>query len=154
MNSYQEKLIFRKMLKKVVATIDTEEQRHIFLNKVFNIDISKIRLPKYLSTITKQDLIQLKKIGVDIQNHGWTHKQLKGACVTEIHKEIFLGQNWLEKVLDTSTRFYAVPFGEIIPPKELNTSIYDYWFTAEKLWNNGIINNKIYNRIAFKIKEL
>ncbi len=151
MNSYQKKLIFRKMLKEIISIIDSEEQRHNFLGKVFNLTIADLKLPTYLKTITKQDIVSLQNIGVDIQNHGWTHKQLKGASLSMVLNEILLGRNWFKQLFGIDTRFYAVPFGDTLPPsKEFDTSVFDYWFSLQKLWQPGVISHKIYNRLAFR----
>lgn len=152
-NSYTEQVVFISKLKEYVSSIPEESDRIAYISKVFNLDLSDIvdKMPDYLKTITEDDIVSALQDGVDIQNHGWSHRQLKYASLEEINREIFCGKNWLLEKFNIDSRYYAVPFGERSPPINYNFSDIDCWFLL--LYNKaiGFNGSKIYNRYNFSI---
>lgn len=156
--SLNEKQIFRKKLKQKIAELPTETERHSILSGLFKLNLDDIVLPKHLNTITEEDLLKLQGLGVDLQNHGWTHRELKNASEAEKAQEIFLGKNWLQNKLKINACFYAVPFGSALPKqKTVNEVMKDYnfshWFLLENSLELGPLGKIIYNRQSFGLLQ-
>jgi len=152
-SSFKERSTFRKILKSIICTLKTEEERQQYLSKFFNTNINNITLPHHLTTINVEDLIRLKKIGVDIQNHGWTHRYMATASYDEVDEEIFKGKLWLKEKIQVEAEIYAAPFGDALPPKDCNYNLFEYWLLVDSRFEvEGRIGKKIYNRKTFKIK--
>lgn len=149
LSAYQNKLTFRNELKAIVAGLPTEEERQQVLKTILKINIDKIKIPFYLKTISETDVLDLHRLGVNIQNHGWTHRQLKDAKEDDIKREIMLGKEWINKKLQYDPGFYAVPFGDCTPTNNLQN--FTYWFLSKKSIALGSVSKKVYNRKGFKL---
>jgi len=149
LSTKQEKLHFRNEFKIAIAGLPTEEERQKILAKIFDINLEDIVLPNYLKTVTKSDILELHQLGVNIQNHGWTHRQLKNADEIDIQKEILLGKEWFSKNFQYETNFYAVPFGSCFPSDSLQNIA--YWLLLEGSIAPGPHNSKVFNRIGFTL---
>lgn len=150
LNRYQEKLLFRNSLKEAIAGLSTEEERQQVIEDIFKISMHDIDLPFYLKTITESEIFKLYQSGISIQNHGWTHRQLKNALEKDIEKEITLGKEWIKSKLEYDADFYAVPFGSTLPLNRFSN--YNYCFLFEEQIAYGFKDERTYNRVGFKIE--
>ena len=151
--SYREKNVFRKNLKQIVAAFPTEESIHVYLGAVFNTDLKNIDIPAHLQTFTESDILEIQKLGVDIQNHGWTHKQLNTSTPEEIDYEVLTGRVWLKNKFNIDPCYYAVPFGERYPPCDYDFSGVDCWFLLCDDLSYGSVDKRVYNRSNFKFEN-
>lgn len=150
-SNLKEKLAIRTIIKNTLSLLDTEEDRYSHLNKIFEIDARNYEVPRYLRTITKSDLLYLISKGVDIENHGWTHKQFACQSMNLIDSEIIKNKAWIRENLQIDSRYYAVPYGERFPPNNYNIAHLRYWLTLLRSESPGSIGNRIYNRLNFEI---
>lgn len=149
LSTYQNKLIFRNELKTAIAGLSTEEEKHKVLEIIFKINTNNVKIPFYLKTISESDVLELYRLGVNIQNHGWTHRQLKEASENDIKNEIMLGKEWIHKKIQHEPGFYAVPFGDLLPSDNLQH--FTYCFLSKESITPGFQNKKVYNRSGFKL---
>src|SRR3990170_5687341 len=147
--SCKEKNFVRKKLKDITSLLPTELDRYDYLENIFKLDLTNIKLPHYLRTFNKSDVLMLKKIGVDVQNHGWTHKQLVGSEFPEITNEISMAKNWLADELEITSYYYAVPFGENLPQDSYNFVDIKCWFLQRNDMAYGLVKENVYNRAIF-----
>lgn len=148
--TYKEKLIFRKKLKADISGLPTEEERQYILGGLFKIPVKNLKLPFYLKTITETDLLELYKLGVDIQNHGWTHRELEKVEEIAIEEEIKYGKKWIKDKLNHNANFYCVPFGNAFP--SFDSSSFTCWFLLNGFLKPGFNGKKIYNRLTLDLK--
>ena len=149
LSNNQEKLLFRNKVKMAIAGFPMEEERQHILGEIFHTSIEAINVPFHLKTITQSDVLELFQLGVNIQNHGWTHRQLKNASKDDIKNEIILGKEWISKKLQYEPHFYAVPYGSFFPSDDLLDIA--FWFLLEGSCTPGFKNEKTYNRKGFNL---
>jgi hypothetical protein len=64
-----------------------------------------------------EELRELHRLGVQIENHGWSHQEISALREAEFAEHVTKGRDWLRQVLEVDSRLYAVPFGLTdIPP--------------------------------------
>lgn len=157
LKTYKNKKEFRKVLKNELSHWAGECERRHFLQEFFGIDLNTIELPSYLNTLNENQIVQLHEMGIDIQNHGWTHRQLLNCSLGEVQNEVLKGQNWIEKKIQKTASFYAVPFGDCRPPQTTVTLPAEAWFLLDGSMPSGFVmkentepeNLKVYNRLDF-----
>lgn len=89
----------------------------------------------------------LHSIGVYIENHGWTHQEIKHLSKNDFICHIIDSTSWLKKELDINSRYYAVPFGETIPCHLPNSeNYYDFCFLCSNEFTQGQVGKNVINR--------
>lgn len=146
LSTYKEKLQFRTELKLAISNLHNEQEKYEIITKLFAQSSNIITLPLYLNILTHDAIVELFNAGVDIQNHGWTHRELKDATMEEMSDQLYAGKKWIESILGYAPNFFCAPFGAALPPA--NLSDFDCWFALSSKFPLGFIGNKIYNRLT------
>lgn len=107
---------FRKVVKKRLAAIGDENQRDEVVTEIAELLGRKdASVPDHLRVITLDELRELVQIGVDIQNHGWTHSRVGAMSATAHAEDIRKGREWLRRTCGIEADLYAVPNGDGLP---------------------------------------
>jgi peptidoglycan/xylan/chitin deacetylase (PgdA/CDA1 family) len=110
------------------------------------LQVRDLELPPSLAPVSRQAVEQLSKMGVRVENHGWTHCHPEGMEPELLWQDIERGQSWFRQHLHTHSRAYAVPFGETPPPGDMPENLVEMWYMVDSRRINGRIGNRIFNR--------
>ena len=137
---------FRRLVKSRLVRMRTEHARDQFVTAIGRLLYQEdICVPSYLQVITETELRELKSVGVDIQNHGWTHAPA-ASLTSETHSEnIRRGREWLRHACSVEAEYYAVPNGNGLPPCE-HSPHYSAWFLLDDRWPPGEIFPGVFSR--------
>jgi peptidoglycan/xylan/chitin deacetylase (PgdA/CDA1 family) len=151
MSAWRDKERFRKVLKKQLAVISREESRDGFVTEIGRLlGQYEIELPTYLQVMSYTALKDLVSLGVDIQNHGWTHSRI-GSMPPEAHAaDIRRGREWLRAACGIDAEFYAVPNGDGLPFWK-KSSEYRAWFLLDARWPDGEVLPGVYGRTTLTL---
>lgn len=150
--SFEEKKALRKIIKDCLAGYSAYAERLKILDDFISSNQIKLqKFPCYLEVISIDYLRKLVQIGVDIQNHGWTHCNFLSLSVAEITQSIRQAKEWFISEIDYRTDYFAVPFGDVIPPSKNILKEISYWFLLHNLLESGVIGEKIYNRTSLEL---
>ena len=142
---------FRVAVKGELATIGKEDNRDELVTEVAHLlGISEVTVPHHLKTITEEQLKDLVRLGIDIQNHGWTHTR-RGALPAEEHElDIRKGRQWLQEVCATEAHYYAIPNGDGLPFVHDFTN-YSAWFLLSDIFRNVKLPARVFNRTTLQL---
>lgn len=110
-----------------------------------DLDQMNLETPAHLRTLGIQDLIDLRNAGVAIENHGWTHGEFATFTDEQVTYEIALGHDWIKDNLNVESSYFAVPFGETLPPLSVHQT-WKTWFLLSNRRPPGWISAGVYNR--------
>jgi hypothetical protein len=68
-------------------------------------------IPDHAQPLTLADLIELRDMGVIIENHGWSHIEIRLLSPSAFAEHVVRGREWLLAKLSIPSIDYAVPFG-------------------------------------------
>jgi len=78
-----------------------------------------------------RELKELVRLGGDVQNHGWTHRDIASMSGEQIAEHISRGRAWLQARLGQNAQHYAVPFGTATLPEDCAHEIQGAVFLAD-----------------------
>lgn len=144
---------FRQAVKRRLSNIRDEAARDEFVTNIGRLlGQEDISVPPYLQVISEDELRVLKALGVDIQNHGWTHARI-GSLSSEAHSEdIRLGREWLRDSCDVEAEYYAVPNGDGLPFWD-NSPHYRAWFLLDDSRLSGEISPGVFGRKTLTLRD-
>jgi hypothetical protein len=146
LRDFYSKLKFRIDLKSTIASLPAQKSKSN-IEIVFKQNINKdFVIPSHLVILSINELKKLAQLGVEIHNHGWTHRQIIAFNDNELDQDILKAKEWLNNVLGVNTDFYAVPFGKDLPPNRYSFNHCSMWFLAYDKLNYGQLGLRIYNR--------
>lgn len=105
--------------------------------------------PYYLNSLSKNDIFDLIKQGVRIENHGFSHLEISSLNEDQFFNHITVCHDWLNKEFNLSSSIYAVPFGETIPKYEI-ADIKLILLASDVIKQGFFVSSKLYNRIELK----
>jgi Polysaccharide deacetylase/DnaB-helicase binding domain of primase len=141
------KKLFRQHAKNFLCRLPAETDRSALIQEIARLlDVQKAEVPDDLRTVSVQDLLDLQAVGVDIQNHGWSHAHYGSLSEADRILEIENGAVWLDGTLKVETRYFAVPFGNVMPSPEGPSKHFAIWFTLNSAWRAGRLNTTAWNR--------
>jgi hypothetical protein len=146
------KAMIRRWVKDQFAPLGTYEKQAAVIEQFAHLaTVDDLAIPSYLKVLSENDLLELRNLGVDIQNHGWEHVDLSEWNSEDIVELIEKGRQYLEAALGVTARHFAVPFGEVSPTVQTWTGP-GTWFLASGHAPSGWVKDKVYNRPTFKAR--
>jgi hypothetical protein len=112
--------------------------------------VRSLEVPPHFRTLTKQDLIALRDAGVDLQNHGWSHSHHASLTPEASGREISEGRHWLKRQLGVDAAYFAVPFGDALPPPGLAAPC-AAWLTLLDALPPGPLAPGVFNRATLAL---
>jgi len=124
-----EKVKVKKKIKEQYCRLSMEGERSLLVAELAaQLGVTNVPLPRFLATLSTEDLTYLRKQGVAIENHGWSHadySRLSDACVK---LEVEDGQQWLMANGFGQNYHFAVPFGHPLPTRHQAFPHCTVWF--------------------------
>lgn len=68
-------------------------------------------IPPHLRPATESELQDLRDAGVQIENHGWSHRDISAMDYESFRDHVDRGRDWLRSALGVDADWYATPFG-------------------------------------------
>lgn len=137
---------FRGVIKRQLSRLGQEEQRQALVTEVGKLlGLDSITVPPFLRPITLAELRGLVALGVDIQNHGWSHVRVGGLPPDEHAEEIRRGRAWLQQTCGIEADLFAIPNGDGLPFWRQSPH-YRAWFLLATGIPLGEVAPGIYNR--------
>jgi peptidoglycan/xylan/chitin deacetylase (PgdA/CDA1 family) len=142
----REQLRLRERVKVRCRSMPDEKERSgLILELARRWRVSLDDVPPHLRTLRKEDLVQLRDAGVDLQNHGWSHDDHARLTAKETMREISAGREWLKRELGVDSPYFAVPYGDVLPASAALRSC-DSWLTLYDRWPFGRLTSRTFNR--------
>jgi len=107
----------RLRIKEVYMGLRNQEE----IQKLMTTFAHCLRLPgsatieRALTTVTAGELAQAVSTGVDLQNHGWRHLNLRMLSDGERKVEVISNEEYLAQFRQATTCIFAPPFGQHVP---------------------------------------
>jgi hypothetical protein len=120
------------------------------LSRLLNTEVPEP--PPHLLTIDQSDVEQLLALGVRIESHGWTHVDPAGMTLGQFTEHLQRSRLWLRERLGEDARWYAVPFGESVPPS-FGVALPEVWFLADSDRPPGDCGGNVWNRVTLAVGE-
>jgi len=129
---YRNKNNFRKILKSEYLLLKNNDECYEYLDKLkYIFEIGKINYPNHLKIISIEELKELKDIGVNIENHSWSHISFNNLSNKEIQSEVQKAEKWILETLNHKTSYLALPFGNYCNLHQFQN--YKFYFLDTKL---------------------
>ena len=144
--TFRDRLRLRHAIKTRLCTIKTEEERS---SRVAGLATqwgqAPIEVPRSGATISLDDVRELLALGVDIQNHGWSHAPHASLTAAESAEEVQRGRDWLRDRLGIDAPYFAVPFGDVLPDPPA-AALCTTWLTLDGGLPPGWVAPGVFNR--------
>lgn len=138
----------RSKIKTRLCTITDERERLGYIEGLAaEWRVAHLDVPRHFQTLSRQDLAALRDVGVDLQNHGWSHTDHASLSSTDSAREVREGRAWLFQELGVEAAYFAVPFGEALPQPGSASSC-DIWFVLTEGRPAGPVSPNVFNREA------
>jgi hypothetical protein len=135
LRTFAAKQQFRQVVKRRLAVMASERDRQNYVTRVGErLQAADTVVPDFLRPISAADVRELVALGVDIQNHGWTHVRPAALSPDECARDIQAGRAWLRDFSPVPADLYAVPNGDCLPPWE-SSPHYRAWFLLDARWS-------------------
>lgn len=137
---------FRCAVKQRLAVMGDEEQRQDFVTEIAALlQASESEVPPYLLPISQTEVVELANLGVDLQNHSWTHTRVGGLPPDQLAEDIRRGRQWIQRVCGSEAQYFAIPNGDGLPPFSESPD-YKEWFLLTESKPEGRIRPGLVNR--------
>lgn len=144
---------FRSVVKGRLAVMGDEGERQAFVTEIGHLlGVHEIKVPSHLRPLSHAHITELLTLGVQIENHGWTHTRVGALSSSEYEKNIQRGRDWLQQTFRVEAGFFAVPNGDGLPAPG-NSSRYKGWFLLDAPGPCGKIGPKLYNRKTLELPD-
>ena len=141
-----ERQTLRRAVKASLQRIADESARRLMVTQLAgHWRVDDLSVPPHFATLTTRDLAALRDAGVDLQNHGWSHTHHAALSAAASDREVREGRTWLQRELGVDARYFAVPFGEALPPDGAAPAC-DVWFTSTHTMRAGFHGANVFNR--------
>ena len=107
-----EKRTLRQELKRVYMKVENWDQI-VALVRTVSEELGVPKMEDGLRTVERKDLLDAAAIGVDLQNHGWTHLNPQLYSLSQLDHDIQRNRHWLHQLTGREASVYAPPFGKV-----------------------------------------
>lgn len=108
--------------------------------------VRRVAVPQHATVLSMNDLRELVRLGVQIENHGWDHQDIGSLNAIELERDITKAGSWLRSELGVEARLYAVPYGiSPLPPSVANDVAPEYFLANDDL-PQGEVGANCWNR--------
>ena len=146
------KIEFRTHVKTLMRRHTNPEDNIALIDRIEEeLDGGGNEIPHHDHCIGIEDVRELHGVGVDIQNHNWTHLDPLAGNLAQFADQFHKARSWLADRLAIDTRFFASPFGEFLPHIDF---LQRYEVICLLLHNDlppGDVEDHIVNRIALQV---
>lgn len=140
----------RGHLKHTIARIRGRGARKELIKSIADALNIQSETPGHLQTLRVNDLTRLIECGVHLENHGADHAHFSIYNDEEVKEQIRSCKIWLQDTFQAPARYFAVPFGDVLPRLEIPSPLASYWFLAQRALRPGYVGPAVYNRKVLK----
>jgi len=145
------KRAFRTRVKEAIRRHTAPEENERLLEELERgLGVSWADLPGHMRCLTFKEVERLRDIGVQVENHYWTHLDPWAHSPTQFAAECGKAKRWLSGSLGISSRFFASPFGEFVPSSEFLQQNETVCLLLHDGLPSGMVAERIINRITLK----
>jgi hypothetical protein len=154
LTSWRSKRVFRTAFKKsLLRTGDDESMQRGVATICGLLGIPAPPVPDHLQSLSRAELLELRDLGVRIENHGWTHIDIAHATPSAITEHLERGRSWLRDECGIDSFLYATPFGESdLPPSHVTAVRYRFLAAAQR--PQGQVRERCWNRRDLDLSAL
>jgi hypothetical protein len=137
---------FRRAVKRMLMVLPAEESLQAVQEMAQVLGASEAEIPPHALPVSVAELRVLRDIGVQIENHGWSHVDIAALDDRGFANHVHQGRQWLRKELGVLGNLYAVPFGLTDVDPAWQQWIEDTYFLASPNHPLGRIGSRGWNR--------
>ncbi len=108
---------------------------------------SAAELPRHMAPISVKMLRTLVDAGVQVENHGWDHKEIGAMNLAEFKTHVKSAADWFASVLGSPPSLYAPPFGRTDLTAAQRSFLRDPYFLADDDRMSGEFRPGCWNRV-------
>ncbi len=108
--------------------------------------VKKVRLYEHVTPLTIEDLRRLARSGVQIENHGWDHRDISVLSEQQLEADIVASRDWLRAEVGVDSSLYAVPYGVAHVPSRIPIKIGCEVFLADSELPLAQVQDHCWNR--------
>ena len=138
-------------MRDILCALDSPEKETSEIVACAHQNEIRLVIPDYRKTLGVEDVLTLKKDGVNIQNHGWFHDHHAWRTHEQKKENIRKGRAWLEEagIVPAPARDYAIPFGA---ENEITSApLGEVWYLLDASRPEGFVGDRMINRTLFTL---
>lgn len=141
------RLAFRRAMKAALLERRSDAEIRSELTQIIDVlDVADVAVPDHHQPITLNELLELRDLGVRIENHGWDHIEIAALSESAFREHVTRGRDWLRAHLDVAADSYATPFGMTFLPQFAHR-VAGAWFLARRDLPAGRLAERCWNRV-------
>ena len=138
---------FRMAVKEVLLRRDEEDALRYVDELRAMLGAARVVVPEHAQIMTVTELMNLRNLGVIVENHGWTHAEISLLNHQQFKQHINKAVSWLAEFLGVRSVQYAVPFGKSFVPPEDRPLVPGPIFLARTDMQEGPTRSGHWNRL-------
>ena len=146
LGDYKQLRAFRVAVKEVLLHRDEEDALRYVDELRAILAAPRAVLPEHAQIMTVTELMNLRNLGVIVENHGWTHAEISLLNHYQFKEHIGKAVAWFAECLGVRSVQYAVPFGNSFVPPELRALVPGPIFLARTDLQEGPVRSGHWNR--------
>lgn len=95
-------------------------------------------IPFHLRPPSQSDLRDLIDAGVQVENHGWSHRDISAMDYASFRDHVDRGRMWIRSALGVGADWYATPFGVSPVPEEWQSLLVRPYLLASRDRDEGV----------------
>ena len=152
LTTFDGKSELRTHLKTLMRRHTNPEQSIALIDRIeAQLGVASNEIPQHDHCLDIEDVRELHGIGIDIQNHGWTHLDPLAGNLTQFTDQFHKARSWLKDRLAIETRFFASPFGEFLPHLDFLRRNETVCLLLHNDLPPGSVEDSIVNRITLQV---
>lgn len=127
--TFLQKKQFRRLIKQEYRHLKIQAQELAFTELLAtHLRVEHGPVSDQYRVLTRDDLWDLIALGVEVGNHGWNHVDPQHLSVGEFKHQVSRNRLWIRDSLGVDSPFYAVPFGDTLPPPVYDDLLFERCF--------------------------
>lgn len=138
---------FRLAARAVLMLLDASDAVQNVRKFADLLHVESFECPKHALPLCREDMLELKRAGVQIESHGWAHQCIKSLDEDAQVQDLQKTANWLKEDLCIDSTLYAVPYGLELLSDSAVEQVRDSYFLVNDDLPMGLVGRKCWNRI-------
>lgn len=138
---------FRIAVRTKLMVLEQDEAGEIVNMVSSHLGASAAELPRHMAPVSVEMLRTLIDAGVQVENHGWDHREIGAMNLAEFKTHVKLAADWIASVLGCPPSLYAPPFGRTDLTAAQRSFLRDPYFLADDDRMSGEFRPGCWNRV-------
>jgi peptidoglycan/xylan/chitin deacetylase (PgdA/CDA1 family) len=108
--------------------------------------VADFKLPRHVRALDNDHLHELVANGVQLENHGADHIDYAVYEPDAMREQVNSCRRWLSAEFGQESKYFAVPFGNMLPRFKLNDETMTVWLLQSRDLITGKVGPRLYNR--------